>query len=114
MAEPFKAQVRQATTYVIDLTGLMDKFAEEEVMHAYEKVSERGAKHILLNFAGVHEVSSAGLAILIALLNETQERDQQMGLFNVNTHLNQLFEMIGLLDYVSIYETEEQAQASVA
>jgi anti-anti-sigma factor len=113
MAEPFTARVRLAT-YVVDLSGIMDKFAEEEMMHAYEMVAARGAKRILLNFAGVPEASSAGLAILIALLRETQERGQQLGLFNVNAHLSQLFEMIGLLDYVSIYETEEQALAEVA
>ena len=116
MANQTQATLRDVPPLtVIDLAGEVTTFAEEVVNGAYKQASERGARHILLNFKDVDYINSAGISVVIGLLTEARKSDQSLMITGLNPHYTKIFQMMGLAQYAPLYETEEQAkQAAVS
>ena len=115
---PDKTQVRlrdvdDGTLVVIDLAGEVTTFAEEAIVAAYHDASARGAKTILISFAEVDYINSAGIAVMIGLLAEARQRDQQIMVSGLTPHYTKIFDMMGLAQYIPIFATEDEARRSV-
>ena len=111
MANQTKATLREVPPLtVIDLAGEVTTFAEEAVNGAYKHASERGARHILLNFKDVDYINSAGISVIIGVLTEARKLDQALMITGLNAHYTKIFQMMGLAQYAPLYETEAAAQ----
>ena len=114
MANQTQATLRDAPPLtVIDLAGEVTTFAEEPVNGAYKEASERGARHILLNFTGVDYINSAGISVIIGLLTEARKADQALMITGLNAHYTKIFQMMGLAQYAPLFESEDAARQSV-
>src|SRR5436190_8672390 len=102
-----------APLLVIDLHGEVTTFAEEAVAGAYHQASERGARHILLNFGGVDYINSAGIAVIIGILTEARQHDQDLLITGLTPHYGKIFHMMGLTQYAPLFESEEAARRSI-
>jgi anti-anti-sigma factor len=94
---------------VIDLIGDVTTFAEEKINGAYAKVTESGAKQILLNFRQNDYINSAGIAILIGVVTEVYRNGQRLAVSGLSQHFQRIFRMVGLSQYIDIYQDEEEA-----
>jgi anti-anti-sigma factor len=98
---------------IIDLIGDVTTFAEEKINSAYMQVTEKGAKYILLNFRQNDYINSAGIAILIGIVTEVNRLQQQLAISGLSPHFQKIFRMVGLSQYATIYETEDEAVAQM-
>ena len=94
---------------IIDLVGDVTTFAEEKITSAYAEVSNNGAKHILLNFRQNDYINSAGIAILIGVVTEVNKHGQRLAVSGLSQHFQRIFRMVGLSQYIDIYQDEEEA-----
>lgn len=94
---------------IIDLVGDVTTFAEEKITSAYKEVSSNGAKHILLNFRQNDYINSAGIAILIGVVTEVNKHGQRLAVSGLSQHFQRIFRMVGLSQYIDIYQDEEEA-----
>ncbi|NWG21258.1 MAG: STAS domain-containing protein [Chloroflexi bacterium] len=94
---------------VIDLVGDVTTFAEEKITSAYSEVSSRGARNILLNFRQNDYINSAGIAILIGVVTEVNRNNQRLAVSGLSQHFQKIFRMVGLAQYIDIYQDEEEA-----
>jgi len=114
MANQTQATLRDVPPLtVIDLAGEVTTFAEDAVNRAYKQASERGARHILLNFKDVDYINSAGISVIIGLLTEARKTEQVLMITGLNAHYTKIFQMMGLAQYAPLYETEEAALQGV-
>jgi anti-anti-sigma factor len=108
-----QATLREAPPLVvIDLRGDLTTFAGDAVNTAYRAAAEQGARHILLNFAGVEYINSAGIAVVIGLLVEAQKIGQRLLITGLTPHYRKVFQMMGLSQYAPIFDTEAAARAA--
>jgi anti-anti-sigma factor len=115
MANTVQAVLREdPPVTAIDLTGEVTSFAEEPLNSAYRQASESGARNILLNFAAVDYLNSAGIAVLIGILNEARKADQRILVTGLTPHYAKVFHMMGLARYAPVYETEAAAREAAA
>jgi anti-anti-sigma factor len=115
MANQPRATLREVPPLtVIDLEGEVTTFAEEVITAAYRQASARGAQHILLNFASVDYLNSAGVAVVIGLLMEARKADQQILVTGLTPHYQKIFRMMGLTQYAPLVESEAAARAHAA
>ena len=115
MANQTQATLRELPPLtIIDLGGEVTTFAEEPVNAVYRQATERGAKHILLNFKDVEYINSAGISVIIGLLTESRKSDQSLMITGLTPHYTKIFQMMGLAQYAPLYETEEAARQSVS
>lgn len=84
----------------IALTGRMDTTTAPE-LDAELKQSVSGIKELLLDFAGLEYLSSAGLRVLLAA-QKVMNRQGSMVVKNVNETIMEIFEVTGFVDVLTI------------
>jgi anti-anti-sigma factor len=99
---------------IIDLIGDVTTFAEEKINSAYAQVTGQGARQILLNFRQNDYINSAGIAILIGVVTEVNRNNQKLAVSGLSQHFQKIFRMVGLAQYIDIYQDEDEAVKSFA
>ena len=84
----------------IALTGRMDTTTALE-LDAELKQSVSGIKELVLDFAGLEYLSSAGLRVLLAA-QKVMNRQGSMVVKNVNETIMEIFEVTGFVDVLTI------------
>lgn len=65
---------------------------------------------VVLDFAGVDYINSAGLALLIGLVRRCRESGRPVGAVNLSGHYRKIFHMVGLNDYITVFDSEDAAR----
>ena len=107
--EPKVNVVTKGSTSILDIVGDVTTFAEKPINAAYDKAVASGGKSVLLKFSKESFINSAGIAIIIGLVNESRKKKQTVAVCGLSNHFEKIFDMIGLTDYVSVYPSEEKA-----
>jgi anti-anti-sigma factor len=114
MANEVQATLRELPPLlVIDLRGEVTTFADEAINTAYQQASDQGAENILLNFAGVDYLNSAGISIIIGVLTEARKADQRLLITGLTPHYRKIFQMMGLSQYAPVFDNEDAARQAV-
>ncbi|HMA33212.1 MAG TPA: STAS domain-containing protein [Chloroflexia bacterium] len=115
MSEELQTTVRELPeATVIDLVGDVTSFADARLHTSFDTASARGLKYIILNFAAVEYINSAGIATVISILADARGRAQQLLIVGLNDHYRKIFRMVGVARYAELFETEQQALAKIA
>lgn len=93
---------------VIEVNGDLTASAEKDMEDAYKKASEYNAKNILIKFDGKGRINSAGIANVINLVIESQEKQYKIYITGVSKHFRKIFDLVGLTKYTTIVESEEE------
>jgi len=110
MSDELQTEVRDLPqASVIDLSGDVTSFADSRLHASFNDASAQGKKYIILNFAGVDYINSAGIATIISILAEARQRAQQLLIVGLNDHYRKIFKMVGVARYAEIFEDERQA-----
>ena len=107
------ADVREVTpgVCVIDITGDVTAASEGVLVAAYTDANERGAKAVVLSFAGLEYMNSGGIGLLVMLLVRAQRKRQRVLAYGLSEHYRQIFELTRLDEAVGIHDSEEDALA---
>ena len=95
----------------IDVQGDLTVSAEKDMDAAYQKACGYDGKNILLKFDGKSRINSAGIAIVINLVIESQEAGRKIFITGVSKHFRKIFELVGLTKYTTIVDSEEEIRA---
>jgi anti-anti-sigma factor len=95
---------------IISLSGEISSTIEQAFLNSYQEVTKAGATKILLRFADDCFINSAGIAILIIVVGNAKQVNQKVGVVGLSPHFRKIFEMIGLTDYLTIFQNEDAAQ----
>ena len=110
----FEASVRRrGDTAVIDLSGDVNRAAEEGLRLAYVEASGSGPASILLNFSRVNYINSTGIALIVGVLAESRKEGMTVTACGLSDHYREIFEITRLSDFMSIFESEDGAVADV-
>jgi anti-anti-sigma factor len=96
-------------TSILYIKGDVTAITGETIEEAYQKVSNAGAKKILLYFDKDGYINSGGIAILIGIASESRKKEQRIRLTGLSSHFQKIFNMVGLTKYTEIFPTEELA-----
>ncbi|HAL55934.1 MAG TPA: anti-sigma factor antagonist [Bacteroidetes bacterium] len=111
--KPLVTVIPKGQISVLDIKGDVTSFAEEPISKAYQQVTKNDSRKILLKFNQSNYINSAGIAIIISMVSDAQKAKQKIGVSGLSNHFRKIFDMIGLVDYVEIYDSEEEALAKL-
>ena len=94
----------------IEVLGDLTVSAEKAMGAAYQKACGYKTKNILLKFDGKSRINSAGIAIVINLVIESQEKGCKVFITGVSKHFQKIFELVGLTKYTTIVDSEEEVR----
>ena len=68
----------------------------QELKQDVEKELKSGSKHIALDFGKLNSINSAGLGVLIGILNKIKSSEGSLKLLNVNERIMNIFKITKL------------------
>ena len=94
---------------IIDLRGDFTLFADETVNSTIKPLINDGIIKIVLNFSNVGYINSSGIAIIIGLVTLLSNKGGKFKAFGLTPHFQKVFNMVGLTQYMDLFEEEEEA-----
>ena len=94
---------------IINLVGDVTAVTGQQVEDAYNDISEKGGKKVVLEFDGDNYLNSGGIAFLIGIAAESQGRGQVIRVAGLSEHFHKIFDMMGLTRYMDLFPTLENA-----
>lgn len=112
--EKFNLSVEQHNDIVILRTeGYINNIAGEKIADVcYEKLND-GSKKFLIDMEKSGIVNSIGVSIIIEIIEKLQEVDGHIGYFNLVPIVAKTFKIMGLVEYSTIYDSQEEAVAEM-
>jgi anti-sigma B factor antagonist len=99
---------------VIDITGDLNGYSEEELMSAYNEASNGHTKSIILNFSDLDYMNSSGIGLLVTMLIRVQRQKQSLAAYGLTDHYKQIFDLTRLNEAIVIFDSEAAALAGLA
>jgi len=85
MIQTFTTHLRRLEDLaIIDLSGEINAFADQELNAIYDQAEASGAPTIVLNFSDVNYINSTGIALLVGLLARTMKAQRKMVNIKIN------------------------------
>jgi anti-anti-sigma factor len=108
--EKFNLAVDEKDGVVILRTdGYINNIAGEKIAEVcYQKI-DQGLKNFLLDLEKSGIVNSIGVSIIIEIIEKLQGVNGKIGYFNLAPIVAKTFKIMGLVEYSTIYESEEAA-----
>ncbi|RPI30117.1 MAG: anti-sigma factor antagonist [Chloroflexota bacterium] len=100
---------RQEKAAIIDLSGIIDAFAEAALNTAYTQAESQNTEVILLNFSQVAYINSTGIALIVGLLAKARKTHKRLLTCGLSSHYTEIFQITRLADFMGIYSDEESA-----
>ena len=98
---------------IIDISGEITAAAEGALTDAYNQASGALTRLIVLNFGGLDYMNSSGIGLLVTMLIRANRQRQKLCAFGLNDHYKQIFTLTRLNEAIKIYNSEQDALASV-
>jgi anti-anti-sigma factor len=114
MNHAFVAKIRQLPGLaIIDLSGEINAFADQELNAAYIEAEGTDSKTILLNFSKVTYINSTGIALIVGLLARARKTQRRLAVCDLSDHYQEIFQITRLVDFMTIYPDESSLVAEV-
>ncbi|HRE47328.1 MAG TPA: STAS domain-containing protein [Aggregatilineales bacterium] len=97
-------------------TGFMDfprdvtAQTREAAYETYNKLAFAKVKALGLNFAGTDYLNSAGIGLIISLVEDAVEAGRVVYAYGLNSHNRKLFRMVGLTERLILVADENEAR----
>jgi anti-anti-sigma factor len=98
---------------VLHIAGRMDAETSVEFETTCEGWINRGAKHLVVDLAGLQYVSSMGLSKFLSVAKALQPKSGSLSLCHLQAVPRQVFEMTRLIQLFPVFDNVEAALASL-
>ena len=97
---------------IIDMKGEVTSFADETLNSLVKSAVDEGGQRIAFNFSDVSYINSSGIAVLIGIVTSFTNKGVTFNVYGLTTHFKKIFRMIGLTQYVNVFNSEDEAVAA--
>lgn len=102
---------KEGNFYIIQLRGDVDANASIHLDSAIRKAISESPQSVLVDCSKLDYISSAGIGVFIAYLEDLQKNAINLVLFGMKTRVKRLFEILGLEKFIQITDTKAHAKA---
>ncbi|MBE2270389.1 MAG: STAS domain-containing protein [Anaerolinea sp.] len=115
MSSALKVVTRSAASAsVIELHGDVNSDGDAAIKGAYRDAVTGGATTILFNLSKTEYINTSGISVLIAIVMEAKKAGQKILVCGVSPHYKKVFDLVRFSVYVTMFDTEDAALASLA
>ena len=105
-------EIKANEILVIYLNGRLDATTSAGLQKEISQIIEAGKIKILINFAQLDYISSAGLRVLITTVKLLQVKNGKLFLSNMNSMTYDVLKVSGFTKILNICDSEQEALAS--
>jgi anti-sigma B factor antagonist len=94
---------------IVDLKGYLDAHTAPELEGAFQKLMNGKQYNIVVNFKNLSYISSAGLGVFMAYIEEVRKNKGDIKLTNMPPKIFNVFDILGFPLLYEIYPDEKEA-----
>jgi len=95
---------------IIVIEGDMTSDGDDDVKRIFSKIKRNYQTDIILiNFEKTKFINSSGIATLINIIQDVQEKNGDIAFVGLSAHFRKVIDIVGISDYVHIFETNQEA-----
>ncbi len=98
---------------IIKTNGYINNVAGEQIADVCFKKIDEGIYKFLLDLENSSIVNSIGVSIIIEIIEKLLEVNGHIGYYNLAPIVAKTFKIMGLVQYSTIYESEDEALAEM-
>jgi len=98
-------------TAIIEILGDMTASAMKDMDAAQQEAFSHNPSRIVVKFSDKTRINSSGIATLINLVIDSQERGCKVYLTGMSDHFRKIFGLVGLTKYAEIVESVDDTKA---
>ncbi len=99
---------------IIVIEGDLTSDADGDVKKIYADLKKNYTENkILINFEKTKYINSSGIATLINIIQETNERNGAIAFIGMSDHLQKVMDIVGISDFVHSFKTNEEAVGAI-
>ncbi len=100
---------RQNDVVLLDLNGFLDAHTSVELEKKFEELMSDNCNRIVVNFQKLSYISSAGLGVFMAFIENARNNAGDIKLCGMNDKIYNIFDMLGFPILFEIYKEETTA-----
>ena len=106
----FKIELREIQDiHVLDLKGYLDAHTAPELEKSFQSLIDRSRYRIIVNCRDLTYISSAGLGVFMAYIEDVRKNQGDIKLSNMTSKVFNVFDLLG---FPLLYEiTDDEAEA---
>ena len=99
---------------VIIVEGDLTSDADSDVKSTYSDLKDQHSMNeIIVNFEKTKYINSSGIATLINIIQDINERNGKIAFVGMSDHLKKVMDIVGISDFVQIHDTNDLASKSI-
>lgn len=91
---------------IIDISGYLDAYTANDLEQTIFKLIQGGNYKIIVNFSELDYISSAGLGVFMAFIEEVREKNGDIKLSGMNSKVYSVFDLLGFPMLFEIHSDE--------
>jgi anti-sigma B factor antagonist len=95
---------------IIDLNGYLDAHTAPQLEEAFQQLLEKERYQIIVNFRDLIYISSAGLGVFMAFIEDVRGNNGDIKLVGMSPKVYNVFDLLGFPMLYEIYDDEQQAR----
>ncbi len=103
-------QVDDLSIQIVRVKGYLDSSTFPELSDHLESLISNDEYRILVEFGELDYISSAGLGVLMGMLQQVRQNHGDLKLVNMSSKIRNLFDMLGFSRLIRIYDTMDEAK----
>lgn len=103
------SEIKNGNVYILRFTGRVDSVTSADLETKINKLICQGEIFVLLNFANLEYISSAGLRVLLTSAKKIKTNNGKFMICSLKGIVKEVFFISGFNEILSIYENEEEA-----
>ncbi|MCL4510694.1 MAG: STAS domain-containing protein [Bacteroidetes bacterium] len=106
----FKVLTRDSgNAVVMELHGFLDAHTAPELEKTFSELIGKGKFNIVVNFSELNYISSAGLGVFMAYIDEIRTNHGDIKLANMQQKVYNVFDLLGFPFLYEIYKDQDEA-----
>lgn len=98
------------TLQLVSVKGYLDSSTFQDLQDHLHDLIDEGDCRVIVEFGELNYISSAGLGVLMGMLQEAREKSGDLKLANMSNKVRNLFDMLGFSRLIRIYDDVESAK----
>jgi len=99
---------------VIAASGYINNEGGQAIADAANTLMGQGCKNLLIDLDGTRIINSIGVSILLEILEKLMDEKGRLTFCNLTPTISKTFEIMGLVQYASIYPDRDTARAAIS
>jgi len=98
---------------LVTAAGYINNEGGQAIADAAAELMEQGCKTLLIDLDGTRIINSIGVSILLEILENLMDEKGKLAFCNLTPTIAKTFEIMGLVQYASVYPDREAAVTAI-